>query len=134
MIKINAAHRLLAAPAENHQWIKPVMNKKKMLPKPPSSDLVKPQTYNGSPQSIAQELKRVHKELAPAIAALNFYYNKFGKHISADDSRKRDAARKALRKLFGADKKKPAQKPETKKSKPKPIGTEPIGTNPVGGR
>lgn len=128
MIEINAAQRLLAAD-ENHQWIQPVMNKKKMTPKPPKSALVKDNTYSGSPQSIAQELKRVHKELAPAMAALNFYYNKFGTHISADNKRKRDAARKALRKLFGADKKKPVPK-----TKPKPIGREPIGTNPIGAK
>lgn len=131
MIVIYATQRLLAQ-QENHQWIKPVLQQQKMKAKPPRSDLVKPGVYSGSPQSIAQELRRVHKELAPCIAALNFYYNKFGKRITADQKRKRTDVRKALRKLFNADKPEAKKKTQQTKTKPKPVGHEPVGTKPIG--
>lgn len=130
MIKIEAATRLMAD-QENHRWIQPVVQKQKMTPKPPASDRVKPETFNGSPETIANELKRVHKELAPAVAALNFYFNKFGKNIGADKKYKRDKAHEKLRQLFKVDNPKPTEKRDPA-PKPKPVGTDPIGTDPIG--
>jgi len=89
MIKIEAAQRLAA-----DKWSADVEEKHHT----PEG------LFSKSAGEIAKEIKKEHGgNFKGAMSALNFYYNRGGKNLSEADKAKGEAAKKALRKLYGKD-------------------------------
>lgn len=94
MLKISAKQRLLEA----SNWSEEVTENVK------DEDRPKEGTFKGSAASIAKELKRLHPDLKSASSALQFYLNRAGKNLSAEDRKRVEDAGPELRRLYGEDK------------------------------
>lgn len=56
--------------------------------------------FTKSSDAIASGLKSNHSDLQSAMSSLNFYINRAGKNLSADDKSRLELAKKKLRALF----------------------------------
>lgn len=57
--------------------------------------------FTKSAEKIASGLKAAHKDLKSAMSSLNFYINRGGKNLSAEDKKRLEAAKDKLRSLYG---------------------------------
>lgn len=57
--------------------------------------------FNRSAEKIASGLKRASKDLKQAMSRLNFYINRAGSNLSAEDKGRLENAKEELRKLYG---------------------------------
>lgn len=56
--------------------------------------------FKGSAKSIASGLKKNSKDLKQAMSRLNFYINRGGKNLSADDKERLNTAKETLKNLY----------------------------------
>lgn len=56
--------------------------------------------FKKSSSAIARGLKQKSKDLKQAMSRLNFYINRAGSNLSAEDKARLDGAKTALRKLY----------------------------------
>jgi len=56
--------------------------------------------FEQSAQKIAEGLKRASKDLKQAMSRLNFYINRAGENLSAEDKNRLELAKEKLRNLY----------------------------------
>ncbi len=86
-MKLEASSRLI----ESKKWIQQVKTKHHT----PEG------LFTKSAGAIAEGIRAQHDDLKGAMSALNFYYNRKGENLSAEDETKWGAAKKKLRSLYG---------------------------------